>query len=45
MVRRGFDLPEFTHWRVMPYSQMPLITSVICAKESLVSRELAQKIV
>ena len=45
MVRRGFDLPEFTHQRVMPYSRMPLITSLICAKELLVSRELAQKIV
>lgn len=44
MVRGGFDLPEFTHWRVMPYSQMPFISSLICVKESLVSRELAQKI-
>ena len=35
--RGGFDLPEFTHWRVMPYSQMPFIGSLICVKESLVS--------
>lgn len=38
MVRGEFDLPAFTHWGVMPYSQVPIISSLmIYAKESLVS--------
>lgn len=38
MVRGGFDLPAFTHWGVMSYSQVPIISSLMTfAKELLVS--------